>query len=296
MRRVVLLFVVLSAVAWLPGRTARAEDSVRLSQSSSLIGEHILMQVQVTAPEGATVELTPGTESWMGVDLVQVESVSQTPQAEGVLWFIEARVAPFLPGNLEFAPTVSVIQGSEATTLVLPPVRLAVVWTLPADAELVLTPLAPPVEIPGAESPWLRPAMAGSVLVGCVLLAAVIYVVGRWAGRAMRNTPEVVAIPQVPATLEGAEQLIDSDPVGAYRLMSSVVKTELAKRYGVRATALTTTELRRRLESGGDRWQARLVYGLLEECDSVIYAGYRPAAERRQADLTMAREIVEVAG
>ena len=38
------------------------------------------------------------------------------------------------------------------------------------------------------------------------------------------------------------------------------------------------------------------VGGLLEECDSVIYAGYRPAAERRQADLTMAREIVEVAG
>ena len=74
------------------------------------------------------------------------------------------------------------------------------------------------------------------------------------------------------------------------------MKSELARRYGLRATALTSSELRRRLEAEGDRWQARLVGGLLEECDSVIYAGYRPAAERRQADLTMAREIVEVAG
>jgi hypothetical protein len=48
--------------------------------------------------------------------------------------------------------------------------------------------------------------------------------------------------------------------------------------------------------SGADRFAARLVGGLLEECDSVVYAGYRPAAERRRADLTMAREIVEGAG
>ena len=45
--------------------------------------------------------------------------------------------------------------------------------------------------------------------------------------------------------------------------------------------------------SGVDRWQTRLVGGFLEECDAVVYAGYLPAAERRQADLTMAREIVE---
>jgi hypothetical protein len=35
------------------------------------------------------------------------------------------------------------------------------------------------------------------------------------------------------------------------------------------------------------------VGGLLEECDAVVYAGYRPASERRLADLNMAREILE---
>jgi hypothetical protein len=114
----------------------------------------------------------------------------------------------------------------------------------------------------------------------------------------MRRPRRAAARPAVARELPGlqtAEAVIDSDPVSAYRVMSSVVKTELARRYNLRATALTSNELRRRLEDRGvDRWQARLVGGLLEECDAVIYAGYRPAAERRQADLTMAREIVEV--
>jgi hypothetical protein len=33
---------------------------------------------------------------------------------------------------------------------------------------------------------------------------------------------------------------------------------------------------------------------LLEQCDAVLYAGYRPALERADADLTAAYEIVEM--
>ena len=73
-----------------------------------------------------------------------------------------------------------------------------------------------------------------------------------------------------------------------------VVRGALGGRYGFPATRSRPPSC-----SGGwrchgvERWQARLVAGLLEECDAVVYAGYRPAAERRQADLTMAREILE---
>ncbi len=175
-------------------------------------------------------------------------------------------------------------------------VALEVVPTLAADAELVLSPLPPPSGVAGAESPLLRPAIAIGGLLAAALIALAVWFVGRRLVR-MLNRPQVEApVEVVPATLDGAERLLEADPVGAYRLMSAVVKSELARRYGVRATALTSSELRRKLEEGSDRWEARLVGGLLEECDSVIYAGYRPAQERRQADLTMAREIVEVAG
>jgi hypothetical protein len=227
------------------------------------------------------------------VDVVTVKSVSSTPQADGVLWVIEAVVAPFIPGDISFSPTVSVVQGPDATSLTLPPVAVRVRSTIAAGDPSQLSPLPPPAAIEGSESRLLKPALVGAAVLGALLLAATVWLLGRLIRRRLLRPPEPVPA-DVPRTLEGAEQLIDADPVAAYRLMSTVVKTELARRHGLRATALTTSELRVRLESGGDRWQARLVSGLLEECDSVIYAGYRPAAERRQADLTMAREIVEV--
>ncbi len=290
-----LLAGIIAAIAFAVSfSSAAAEDLVRLSRSSALIGEHIDMTVQVTAPAGATVELTPGTPSWLGVELVSIASVTRVGQANGDLWVIQARVAAFVPGAIPFAPSVAIITGAEARSLVLPPVNLKVVETLAPDAALELTPLAPPVGIEGAQSPWLIPGIVAGVAAGLSLLAALSWVSVRAIGRRLRRVTPGWSAPEVPRTLEGAEQLLHSDPVGAYRLMSSVVKTELARRYGVRATALTTNELRRKLETGGERWEARLVGGLLEECDSVIYAGYRPAAERREADLTMAREIVEV--
>jgi hypothetical protein len=45
---------------------------------------------------------------------------------------------------------------------------------------------------------------------------------------------------------------------------------------------------------GVDRWQVRVAGGLLAQCDAVVYARYRPAAERADADLTAAYEIVEM--
>ena len=294
MMRALLLAIVAGCILALPFDGARAEDRVELERTSVLVGEHIEMRLQVLAPEGATVELTPGTPGWEGVELVSVDEVTQAPQSDGVQWFIVAHVAAFQPGTLEFIPTFAIIQDSVATPGPVTALQLSVLSSLAPDAELVLSPLQPPTAVPGAESPWLRPAIVGGAVLGSASIALVIWLLGRTVARRVRKPAPVFAPEVVPADLEGAEQLLHSDPVGAYRLMSSVVKNELARRYGLRATALTTTELRRRLESDGDRWEARLVGGLLEECDSVIYAGYRPAAERREHDLTMAREIVEV--
>lgn len=273
-----------------------AENSVHLSKNSARIGEQLVMEIRVSTPADATVELTPGTLSWADVELVGIDQITRVPQGDEAGWYIAARVAPFTPGAIRFAPSVSVVRGAEATQLELPAVALNVMPTLPADADLTLSPLPPPQGVGGAESPLLRPAIAAGVLAGVVLVVLAGWFVVRRIVHRARKPAVAQPVEAVPATLDGAERLLDADPVGAYRLMSSVVKSELARRYGVRATALTSTELRRKLEEGSDRWEARLVGGLLEECDSVIYAGYRPALERRQADLTMAREIVEVAG
>lgn len=289
----------LALAGLLPGVFAGAqsaeEDRVELRRASALLGEHLSATIRVTAPAGAVVEITPGTPSWAGVELVTTASPSVVTRGAESLWIFEVKVAALLPGDIAFAPTVVIVSGAEVTTRTLPPVPLTVLPTLGPDDPLELTPLLPPVAIEGAESPLLRPAIAAGAALSVALVSVLtLLLVRRW----MRRPRRVVARPAVMQELPGlqtAEAVIDSDPVSAYRVMSSVVKTELARRYSLRATALTSNELRRRLEDRGvDRWQARLVGGLLEECDAVIYAGYRPAAERRQADLTMAREIVEV--
>lgn len=270
-------------------------DRVELARESAFIGERVPVTLHVVVPRGATVELTPGTQSWAGVEVVFVEAPRVLERGEQSEWVIEATVAPFTPGAVQFAPSVAVITGAEVTARVLPPVALTVVVTLGPDDPLELSPLPPPVAIPGAESPLLHPALAAAVVAVVTLLALTAW----WGIRRLLRRPRgagqpLDAAPGVPG-LAAAEAILQSDPVSAYRVMSSVVKTELTRRHAIPATALTSTELRRRLEERGvDRWQARLVGGLLEECDAVIYAGYRPALERRHADLNMAREIVEV--
>lgn len=298
MRRAAVVALVVGLCGLLPAILSAQEpdpDRVELRRSSALIGEHLPATVFVTAPTGSVVELTPGTPSWAGFELVTSESPTVVSRGAESLWVFEVVLAPFLPGDISLSPTVAIVSGADVTTRTLPPVPIAVLPTLGPGDPLELTPLPAPVAIEGAESPFLRPGIAIAGVLGIALVVTGGWLLGRRWARRPRGIPAPASTgPEIPG-LQTAEAVIDSDPVSAYRVMSLVVKSELAQRYGLRATALTSTELRRRLEEQGvDRWQARLVGGLLDECDAVIYAGYRPAAERRRADLTMAREIVEV--
>ena len=292
MRRIALA-TILAALMAVPLRGATADDGAVLSQRSAVLGQPVHVQLRITTPPDATVELTPGGPSWAGIELVSVDSITRSPEGETLVWFIEARIAAFVPGEIAFAPTVAVVRGAESTSVELPAVPFTALPTLAADAELALTPLEAPRPIAGAESPLLKPAIGAGLVAALASLSFFTWWAWRFLARRLRRPPAEVELPAQRPSLEGAERLLESDPVGAYRMMSAVVKGELARRHGLRATALTSSELRRRLEATGERWEARLVSGLLEECDSVIYAGYRPAPERREADLTMAREIVE---
>jgi hypothetical protein len=58
---------------------------------------------------------------------------------------------------------------------------------------------------------------------------------------------------------------------------------------------MTRSEIEDAMTNRGiDRWPARLAADLLAKCDSVEFAGFRPAPERVDADLTGAYEIIEL--
>ncbi|GIW13595.1 MAG: hypothetical protein KatS3mg062_1034 [Tepidiforma sp.] len=272
-----------------------SEIEVTLEPSSARIGDHLQLTVRLILPPGQSPEFAPGTAGWGAVELVSLQPPRQSgTSAAGTAWVLEATVAPFALGDLAFSPTIAVVSGSEVRTVDPSPVTVAVLPTLLPDAPLELSPLPPPVVIAGAESPLLRPALAAAAAAaGLLLVALALTLIRRLSRRpAPVPGPPPPADPALPGLL-AAESAIDTDPVAAYRALGSAVRAELARRFGIPATALTAAELRARLESAGaDRWVARLAGGLLEECDAVVYAGYRPAPERRRADLAMAYELV----
>lgn len=283
------------ALAALTSAAADERDRASLSETSAIIGQQLSLVVEVFTERGATVEPDPIAPSWGTVEFVQVASRSSREQDGGTVHILEMVVAPFWPGDVRFAPAVVVFRGADVESRTLPALAITVNQTLRVDEPDELSPLPGPRAIGGGESPLLRPAIGGAGALG----AALIYLAGLWAVRRWRARPRPVAplpptAPPAPPDFDAVEAVIHSDPAGAYRTLSSVVRTVLAGRYGIPAAALTAAEIARRMEAQGlDRWQARLVSGLLGECDAVIYAGYRPAAERRLFDLNMAREIVE---
>lgn len=294
MRWVSALVAALALSLVLAGSASADEgDQVRLSTQTAEVGQRVNLHMEVVTPRGATVDVLPGSPTWNQVEVIEVRSSTVRDAGDKAIHSIDLVVAPFLPGNLSFAPALTVVEGSATTLRLMPAALLTVVPILMPGDKLELSPLAPPRAIEGAESPVLRPAIVLGAIAGALLVVMLGFVLVRGIGRRLRKAPLAVPQPVAPS-LAAAELLLASDPVAAYRALSAIVRSELGTRYGFPAPALTTRELQGRMEAAGvGRWEARLAGGLLEECDAVVYAGYRPAAERRAADLTMAREIVQ---
>ena len=286
----------LAAVLALPlSVSAQGPEAAGLSQPFAEIGEQIVLTLELVAEAGATVEVDAGAESWGDVRVIRVLSEEVVAVAGGERHRLELLTAPFAPGNLQFSPALLVTTPAEVSRVELPSLALTVPSALAPGEPLVLSPLPPMFGIGGAQSPFLWPAViAGGLLAAVVLVAAVGFAI-RVLRRLPRPAPMVEEeVPLEPGdALAAAAALLETDATGAYRAIGSAVRRVLGDRYAFPAQALTTEELQRRMEVAGvDGWEARLARELLRECDAVVYAGYRPATERREADLTVAREIV----
>lgn len=276
--------------------SADGGDTATLSRFSALIGQQMVLTLEVVTPRGATVDVDPAAPSWNGIDVIRVDSQKVRDNGDQSIHTLTVVVAPFVTGEIAFAPSVLVTASAASTSRLLPGVQLTVTPTLGPNDKLELSPLPAPQAIGGAESPVLKPGLVAGFAAALLVIGTGGFVALRAIARRRRREPLPAPTPLPVPDLGGAEALMEADPVAAYRKLASSVRAVISERYGLAAYALTTGELQGRMEARGiDRWQARLVGGLLQECDAVVYAGYRPADERRQADLTMAREIVEAA-
>ena len=282
-------------VAFALALPALADDQVSTFPSSVLIGQRFEVLVQVDAPADAEVEINTVAAGWNFVEVVDIVHLEPLDLGNGTSRHtFNLTLAAFALGDREIVPSVFITEDGATEERPLPANTLTIAPSLPENAPLQLSPLAEPRGVNGDQSPWLVPIIVASGAMGAVLLLALLTWFVRWLLRRPRRESAVpLEAPRTP-DIGAVEADLVVNPVAAYRAMATLVRESLARRYGFPARALTTHELSRRMEAEGvDRWQARLVGGILEACDAVVYAGYMPVLERRTADLNMAVQVLE---
>ncbi len=187
---------------------------------------------------------------------------------------------------------------ASAETAVLPITVNSVIP--PGENPTDVRDLKPQVSLPGG-SGIARRAVALIVAAVALTLAAALLLI-RWLRRPRVAAAPLPQAPPSPESIARAELdriaalgLLDRGDLKQFHaLLAACTRRYLSDRYHFHAYAMTTTELRRHMGNYGvDRWQARLVTGLLTESDAVNFAQYVPARTRCEANLEMAYQIVD---
>jgi len=310
MRAMLLSILALAAIAALPRGATAAEPLVvdlRIEAPDRVtVGDRVRYVIEVEADAGTTVFLAPGA-------LPDALSLAKTPTmtsraaaTEGrIVVTLTLEVAPFAAGELIVPPLRLRYRGPAAAAgeIETPASRLSVASVLPVQGEATLRDLKAQAEIGDAPAAILLPVLIGAG-------AALAMVLALLAGRRRRRRTAAAGLETTAAAAEdlgpedSARRVLDRaggdfqrerDFGAYYSAIAVTVREYLTRRFGFPAFAMTTGELQEQMVAQGmDRWQARLVGGLLGQCDAVVFASYKPALERADADLTAAYEIVEM--
>ena len=275
-----------------------------ISQDTVTVGDRIRVTVTLTLPADAQADVTALEQQFGDLELLFVGLPSEKPLPDGrkeVLLTYD--VAAFRTGAAQLPPLT---------------VHMRLAGGEPASAETVALPITVNSVIPPGESPTdvrdLKPQVSlpvgggiarrtvALIVAAVTLTLAMALLLVRWLRR-----PRVVAmpLPQAPPSPESIARA-ELDRIAAlgllnrgdlkqfHALLAACVRRYLSDRYRFHAYAMTTTELRRHMGAYGvDRWQARLVTGMLTESDAVNFAQYVPARPRCEANLEMAYQIVD---
>lgn len=268
------------------------------------VGDPINLTVTVRYGPGVTVDTDGLDGQFMPFEVLSaspaVDQRASDGSGERRLRYV---ITAYQTGNLRFpALTVPYTVNGQPAQAQGEALSFAVESVIPpGDQAADIRPLKPQLELPLSPAGSLRLVLGLAVAIVAVVIVAV-FVRTRLASvtpltieqMSVEPGPEEEARAELDAL--AAEGLLQQ---GYYRdhyaRMAECIRRYVTHRYGFPASALTTSELGSRMERGGvGRWRARLVAGLLTECDAVHYAHYVPAPARAEADLQMAYEIVDL--
>jgi hypothetical protein len=267
------------------------------------VGDRFHFVITLNALNGTRLGVAPGTLP-PAFELIGQPRSSTRSAGDGQSQIIlDIEIAAFSPGDLVIPPLTLDYEEPDGTrgTVQTPGTRILISSVLPAGGgQVALRDLKPQLEIGVGNAAGTYLAALAAVLIALAVVIALVV-------RSMRRKPapvvEVIDTTELGpedrarVLLEAAGAVFekDRDYVAYYGAIAVTVRKYLTERYGFHAFALTTSELRNEMNRRGiDRWQSRLIDGLLTQCDAAVYARYVPALERAGHDLNAAFEIVEM--
>jgi len=311
-RLALLLALFCGLTAAVVSAPARAQEPATLEVTADpttvTVGDRITVTLVLRLPQGVHPDFSTLDRQFGDLEVLRIGLPEERPLPGGRREVrVRYQVAAFRPGGTEIPSlTVPLTDASSIpTALTSAPI--------PVTVQSVLPPGQDPGDIRDLKSQLDLPYRAGlsrRAIAGLALGATLIVLVPllawrRWRSRVTARRPQPVVEPAMsgPEAVARAELnrisalgLLDVGDLRQFHaLLAACIRRYLTERFGFPAIAMTTGELTRSLETYGvARWPARLVVGLLSECDAVAYAGYRPARERAETNLAIAYEIVDL--
>jgi len=284
-----------------PGQDVPApEVTATLDRTRVTVGDPIALTVVVKHAAGVTIDTTSIDDQLGSLEPLGSDPPEDKSSGAGMELRLRYKVAVYHAGNAELPVLVfsyTSPDGSQQQARSKAPIAIAIQSVLPAGADPQdIRGLKPQAALSGP------PSASPALLLGAGVAAVVVMLSGMIAMLLLRRRHSVpVPAPAYAATARAeldrimALRLLENgDLVEHYRLIAACIRRYLADRFGFPALALTSGELNAQMERHGiERWPARIISGLLSECDAVTYARYHPAAPRAEADNAMAFQIID---
>jgi hypothetical protein len=275
---------------------------VELRDTESLtVGDRFELHLEIAHDSGTRLSF-PSQAQAGDIDVISVTSPATREEGSGLVTEVTYELAAFNVGPLLVGPIVVDLQdgaGQTVQQLIVEPQPVEVLSTAGANQSVLALrdiegQYVPPETASAQAEPYL---IAAALVVALVILAVSAVLIWRRLRRPAAAPPGLSPEEQAAADLEAlaAQGLLTGRPSENYSRLSRAMRTYLASRYGFPALSSSTREIEREMLARGlDRWQARLVSGLLSECDDVVFAGYHPAPARAESDITLAYQIVDM--
>ena len=306
----VVLALVLALLA--PARLSTAapllDDPITVTVTADVTtvrtGDQVKLRVAVAHPARVKLQFQePATLQSRTLEVLRVQPGQGARSLTGeITTTTEYVLAAFAPGAYRI-PDIRVVyetaDGTAGTVTATHGIQLTVESVLASQPNASLQDIRPPLGLPLPPGIQVRPIAQVALALALPLLALLLL------RRLLRNrrvtlVPIPVLSPEarVRGALQEAAALLHAGSVEFgvyYTLLSTAVRVYLEERTDLPALTSTTRELRRGMElRGTDKWHARVILSLLDECDAVKWAHDGRDLARAQRAMTMAYEVVDL--